>query len=46
MAPLIATYHDGRFAKLDDVVAHYDAVFGLELDEGQRKDLVQYLRSL
>lgn len=39
-------YHDGRFATLDDVVAHYEDVFDLGLDEAQRADLVQFLRSL
>ncbi len=39
-------YHDGRFATLGDVVAHYEAVFGLELDAGQRADLIEYLKSL
>jgi hypothetical protein len=39
-------YHDGRFATLEDVVAHYDDVFDLDLDEAQAADLVQYLESL
>ncbi len=39
-------YHDGRFATLDDVVAHYDAHFDLELSEDEQSDLVEYLKSL
>ena len=39
-------YHDGRFATLLDVVAHYDKTFGLGLTEGQSTDLVEYLKSL
>lgn len=39
-------YHDGRFATLLDVVAHYDQTFGLGLTEAQRRDLVEYLKSL
>jgi hypothetical protein len=39
-------YHDGRFATLGDVVEHYDAAFGLGLSEGQRRDLIEFLKSL
>jgi cytochrome c peroxidase len=39
-------FHDGRFASLLDVVNHYDALLGLKLDEKQKKDLVEYLKSL
>jgi hypothetical protein len=39
-------YHDGRFATLDDVVDHYDNVFKVGLSEVQRRDLVEYLKSL
>jgi mono/diheme cytochrome c family protein len=39
-------YHDGRFATLDEVVAHYNAHFGLELIGTEPSDLVQYLLSL
>ena len=39
-------YHDGRFATLGDVIAHYDGTFGLGLTDGERADLEQYLRSL
>jgi hypothetical protein len=39
-------YHDGRFATLDDVIAHYDSKFGLGLTTAQKSDLAQYLLSL
>src|ERR1051325_3414422 len=39
-------YHDGRFATLDDVVNHYDAHFKLGLSAQQKRDLVEYLKSL
>jgi hypothetical protein len=39
-------YHDGRFATLHDVVEHYDSFFKLALDERQKNDLVEYLKSL
>lgn len=39
-------YHDGRFATLGDVVAHYDATFTLGLGAGETADLVQFLESL
>jgi cytochrome c peroxidase len=39
-------YHDGRFATLGDVVAHYDAHFELGLSASERRDLVEYLKSL
>jgi hypothetical protein len=39
-------YHDGRFAKLIDVVNHYDNVKKLSLTEDEKKDIVQYLLSL
>jgi hypothetical protein len=39
-------YHDGRFATLGDVVAHYDRVFELGLGAAERDDVVQYLLSL
>jgi cytochrome c peroxidase len=38
--------HDGRFATLDDVVAYYDARFGLQPDAQDRRDLVECLKSL
>ena len=39
-------YHDGRFATLLDVVNHYDTLFSLELTDGEKSDLVEYLKSL
>ena len=39
-------YHDGRFATLGDVVAHYNAHFSLGLSGSERRDLVEYLKSL
>jgi hypothetical protein len=39
-------YHDGRFATLLDVVNHYNGVFGLGLSEEQKRQLVEYLKSL
>ena len=39
-------YHDGRFATLLDVVNHYDNHFKLALSDQEKKDLVEYLKSL
>jgi hypothetical protein len=39
-------YHDGRFATLLEVVNHYDAHFGLSLAEREKRDLVEFLKSL
>ena len=39
-------YHDGRFATLRDVVAHYDDHLGLGLSAGEVRDVVEYLKSL
>lgn len=39
-------YHDGRFATLLDVVNHYNAFKKLSLTEQEKKDLVEYLKSL
>jgi len=39
-------YHDGRFATLDDVVEHYNRLFKLGLDDGDKRALVEYLKSL
>lgn len=39
-------YHDGRFATLQEVIDHYDETFGLSLSNGERSDLVEYLKSL
>jgi len=39
-------YHDGRFATLADVVNHYDSYFLLHLTADEKKNLVEYLKSL
>ena len=39
-------YHDGRFASLMDVVNHYDSFKSLHLTDHEKKDLVEYLKSL
>ena len=39
-------YHDGRFATLNDVVAHYDTSMTLGLSAAQKSDLIEYLKSL
>src|SRR3989454_4316115 len=39
-------YHDGRFATLLDVVAHYDTFFKLSLSEQEKSDLIEYLKGL
>ena len=39
-------YHDGRFATLRDVVGHYDDTLRLGLTDGEKSDLVEYLKSL
>ena len=39
-------YHDGRFATLPDVVDHYDNHFTLNLSQTEKRDLVEYLKSL
>jgi hypothetical protein len=39
-------YHDGRFPTLRDVIDHYNQVFGLNLSESDKSDLVEYLKSL
>jgi hypothetical protein len=39
-------YHDGRFATLMDVVNQYNDFKKLTLTEAEKKDLVEYLKSL
>lgn len=39
-------YHDGRFATLLDVVNHYNTFKQSNLSEPEKKDLVEYLKSL
>ncbi|MEO5563295.1 MAG: hypothetical protein ABIR18_07670 [Chitinophagaceae bacterium] len=39
-------YHDGRFATLMDVVNHYNNFKKLGLTDAEKKDVVEYLKSL
>lgn len=39
-------FHDGRFPTLMDVVNHYDTFFNLGLNQQEKNDLVEYLKSL
>ena len=39
-------YHDGRFVDLDAVVDHYDQHLKLHLGEREKRDLIEYLKSL
>jgi hypothetical protein len=39
-------YHDGRFATLADVVEHYDSFLKLNLSAEQKRDLIEYLKSI
>lgn len=39
-------FHDGRFATVNDVVAHFDAQFDLQLTPAQESDLAEYVKSL
>ena len=39
-------YHDGRFPTLAAVVDHYDRNFRLGLSDQEKRDLVEYLKSL
>jgi hypothetical protein len=39
-------YHDGRFATLNDVIDHYNTLLSLSLTEQEKKQLVEYLKSL
>jgi hypothetical protein len=39
-------FHDGRFATLLEVVNHYNSHFQLGLTERQKRDVVEYLKSL
>ena len=39
-------YHDGRFADLAAVIAHYERLLRLQLTAQEKADLVQYLKSL
>lgn len=39
-------YHDGRFASYIDVINHYDSYQSLNLSSSEKRDLVEYLKSL
>ena len=39
-------YHDGRFATIGDVVDHYRELFGLDLGDAEKQDLIQFLLSI
>jgi hypothetical protein len=39
-------YHDGRFATLNAVIDHYDGHFKLNLNAQEKRNLVEYLKSL
>jgi hypothetical protein len=39
-------YHDGRFATLADVVEHYNGFFKLNLSDQQKRELIEYLKSI
>jgi hypothetical protein len=39
-------YHDGRFATLAEVVEHYDGFLKLHLTNEQKRDLIEYLKSI
>jgi hypothetical protein len=39
-------YHDGRFKTYEAVVDHYNRVFGLGLTGDERRNLIEYLKSL
>jgi hypothetical protein len=39
-------YHDGRFPDLGAVVDHYDGHLNLNLSDAEKRDLIEYLKSL
>lgn len=39
-------YHDGRFRNLREVVDHYDRAMSLGLTDQQKRDLIEYLKSI
>ena len=39
-------YHDGRFATLEEVVEHYNDFLKLGLSDTQKKELIEYLKSI
>ena len=39
-------FHDGRFKTLFDVMNHYNVRFNLGLSDQDKRDVVEYLKSL
>jgi hypothetical protein len=39
-------YHDGRFADLNAVMTHYERVLNLSLSDSERRELIEYLKSI
>ena len=39
-------FHDGRFKTLLDVMNHYNVLFNLGLTDQEKRDVVEYLKSL
>lgn len=39
-------FHDGRFKTLLDVINHYNVLFNLGLTDQEKRDVVEYLKSL
>jgi cytochrome c peroxidase len=39
-------YHDGRFPTLSEVVNHYSKIMKFSLNEQEKNDLIEYLKSL
>ena len=39
-------FHDGRFATVNDVVAHFNAQFALSLTADEASDLAEFVKSL
>ena len=39
-------FHDGRFKTLKDVMDHYNVLFNLGLTEQEKRDVIEYLKSL
>jgi cytochrome c peroxidase len=39
-------FHDGSAATLKDVVRHYNGVLNLDLSDRQKRDLVEFLKTL
>jgi hypothetical protein len=39
-------FHDGRYASYDEVIAHFDRTFALDLSAQERRDLAAYLTAI